>query len=122
MEFVYTVTVNNAGTATQNDYSVKLMKAGGVELASVAGEPIEFTETQQYQLTWIPAEEDEGPMSIYGFLTLRTTRYRVITKPRPNPLLFSPKERWLHHWQGDKNLYMPFNMLYENSKAQTSTT
>ena len=120
MEFVYTVTVNNAGTATQNDYSVKLMKAGGVELASVAGEPIEFTETQQYQLTWIPAEEDEGPMSIYGFVDFEDDEVQGNNQTALKPIVVQPEGTVVATiGEGDMNLYMPFNMLYENSVAQT---
>ena len=68
MDFNYTVTIQNSGTATQSNYTVKLMKQGGVELASVDGEEIAFAEIQQYVLTWTPSAADEGPISIYGFI------------------------------------------------------
>jgi hypothetical protein len=54
----YTVTVDNIGMNEQNDYSVKLMKEGNIELASIAGLPIQPDETIDYLFSWTPDETE----------------------------------------------------------------
>jgi len=66
----YTVTIQNAGTESQSDYTVRLMREGGVELASAPGLPINFTETIDFQIDWTPAAEDEGAVVFYGEVEL----------------------------------------------------
>src|SRR5690606_6832140 len=56
----YTVTVENGGALSQNDYTVKLLNENGDEVASLAGESIAFAETIDYTLTWTPANADLG--------------------------------------------------------------
>lgn len=62
----YSVEVINGGSASQSAYTVKLMMEGGVELASVAGEPIAFAEKQTYDLTWTPSASQLGNTFIYA--------------------------------------------------------
>lgn len=64
----YTIEVLNAGSAAQGDYTVKLMKEGGIELASVAGEPIDFPGKITYELEWNPALADTGQTTVYGVI------------------------------------------------------
>ncbi|MCD8480420.1 MAG: hypothetical protein LRZ88_09495, partial [Candidatus Cloacimonetes bacterium] len=64
----YTVNVFNNGTATQNTYSVKLLTAAGVELASVAGPSIAAGISIPVQVPWTPTTE--GPMVIKGKVVL----------------------------------------------------
>ncbi|MDR4988424.1 MAG: carboxypeptidase regulatory-like domain-containing protein [Bacteroidales bacterium] len=66
IETMYTVLVQNAGTQTQSDYTVKLMGEGGVELSSVPGVAIEFGETLSFELPWTPMEE--GATYLYGYV------------------------------------------------------
>lgn len=70
MENVYSITIQNAGLQTQSDYNIKLFKDDDTEIASVAGELIEFAETQSYQLYWTPTAEDEGDATLYGYVDL----------------------------------------------------
>ncbi|HNS30255.1 MAG TPA: carboxypeptidase regulatory-like domain-containing protein [Tenuifilaceae bacterium] len=122
MEFIYTITVQNAETATQSDYSVKLMKEGGVELASVAGEAIEFAETQQYQLAWIPAEEDEGPMSIYGFVDFEDDEIQGNNQTALKSIVVQSVEEELvvaTIGTGTATQYLPYNFYWNYSLSQT---
>ncbi|MGE5316485.1 MAG: T9SS type A sorting domain-containing protein [Chloroflexota bacterium] len=64
----YTIEVLNAGSSTQSDYTVKLMKEGGIELASVAGEPIEFAQKIAYNLEWTPLASETGNTTAYGVI------------------------------------------------------
>lgn len=67
---VYTVDVLNGGLLTQSNYTVKLMKEGGVELASAAGEPIGFTEKITYELPYTPEEDNIGSSFVYAVVEL----------------------------------------------------
>ncbi len=69
-ENIYHVAVTNAGALEQSNYSVKLMKENGVELAAVEGEPIKFGETIIFHIPWAPTEEYLGSSSIYGYVYL----------------------------------------------------
>ena len=60
----YTIQIKNNGSVTQNDYSVKLMKAGDVEIASINGTEITSGQILGFDLDWTP-DTDENT-SIYG--------------------------------------------------------
>lgn len=60
----YTVSVRNHGSAAQSAYTVKLMNASGVELASVEGAPISSMQVLEAVIPWTPTAA--GPITIYG--------------------------------------------------------
>ena len=66
-------TKKNVGINTQDEYTVKLFKSEGIELASLdITESIAPDETVTHDLSWnIPSNEPTGPTAIYGqvFLT-----------------------------------------------------
>jgi len=64
----YTITVKNNGTATQSNYTVKLMKEGGVLLGSVPGTTINSLQTLDFTISWTPTET--GSTYIYGEVEL----------------------------------------------------
>lgn len=67
-ESAYSVEVTNGGNLSQANYTVKLMKEGGTELATVAGESIAFAEKKVYQLPWTPATGETGNSFIYAYI------------------------------------------------------
>lgn len=67
-ESSYSVEVLNGGKLSQADYTVKLMKEGGIELASIAGQPIGFAEKAVYQLPWTPAVAEIGNSNLYAYI------------------------------------------------------
>lgn len=67
---IYTLEVINGGKLTQTSYSVKLMMEGGIELASIPGESIGFSQKITYELPWTPGEENIGSTSIYAIVDL----------------------------------------------------
>ena len=79
----YVIEVLNAGSATQSNYTVKLMSETEGELASLAGTPIAFAEKVTYTLTWTPGDGYPANSAIYGVVELandeneanNTTRY-----------------------------------------------
>ena len=64
----YTITVKNNGTATQTNYTVKLMKEGGVQIASVPGTSIASLQTATFNLSWTPTAV--GTTYLYGVVEL----------------------------------------------------
>ena len=63
---------------------------GGIELASVAGEPIAFAEKLTYDLTWSPSASQTGNTFIYASIELaqdenpsnnQTTDFQVVVQP-----------------------------------------
>lgn len=53
-QYEYVATIRNNGLDTQNDYQVKLMKEGDIELSSITGNSIAFSEVQTYTFSYIP--------------------------------------------------------------------
>ena len=71
----YTVHIRNNGTAAQNNYCVKLMGPGNIELASVAGPPINSMQSLDVAVPWIP--NTPGTISIYGKVEMADDAFAV---------------------------------------------
>ncbi len=122
IENMYTITVQNAGTATQSDYTVKLMKEGGVEIASVAGTAIEFGETLTYELPWTPAPGEPGPTYLYGYVDFaadelpgnnQTANLNVVVQPGDIIVVT------IGTGTNYPNVRMPFDFYWRNSLIQS---
>jgi hypothetical protein len=120
VETMYTIAVQNAGTATQNDYTVKLMKQGGVEIGSVDGTAIEFAETLTYQIPWTPGVGEEGPTYLYGVVEFdddevpgnnQTPNLNVVVQPGDIIVVTIGTET-------SSSFRTPFDFWYNNSLAQ----
>lgn len=66
----YVVKIQNNGSVTQDNYTVKLMKNGNEELVSVPGNSIAAAEIQTYEIEWTPSASDVGNASINGLVSL----------------------------------------------------
>src|SRR5690554_3393426 len=65
----YVITVRNIGAVTQDNYTIKLMQEGDIEIDSVVGtQSLEQSETADYTLSWTPSVE--GPTYLYGEVIL----------------------------------------------------
>lgn len=64
----YVITVKNNGSAVQNNYMVKLMKEGNVEVGSVTGTTIHSQQSLQFSIPWTPIAT--GATYIYGKVEL----------------------------------------------------
>jgi hypothetical protein len=64
----YVVSIQNIGSVSQDDYTVKLMKNGTEEIASITGNSIDPAEVQSYELSWTPTEGDIGNVSLSGYV------------------------------------------------------
>ena len=120
VESQYTIKVQNAGTLTTSDYTVKLMKEGGVELASLPGEPIEFGEELTFVLNWTPDAADEGATYIYGYVEFAADEMVGNNQTANLALNVQPEGVVVVTiGTGTKLLYMPYNFLYDHSLSQT---
>ncbi|MGC9361785.1 MAG: carboxypeptidase regulatory-like domain-containing protein, partial [Candidatus Syntrophosphaera sp.] len=114
----YTVTVKNNGTATQDTYTVKLMKEGDIEIASVPGVTIESMETLQFSIPWTPTEI--GPTYIWGEVELAGDE--IATNNETPPLNVVVQQQGIVAvtvGQGGSTGRMPVDMYYRNSLFET---
>ncbi|MDD3235758.1 MAG: choice-of-anchor D domain-containing protein, partial [Candidatus Cloacimonetes bacterium] len=115
---VYTVNVFNNGTATQNDYSVKLYNAEGTELATAAGTTVAAGASVGIPLTWTPSAE--GTVVIYGKVILASD-VNADNDQTPNLNIIVSQEGIVNVTigNGSTNARMPINMYYKSSMYQT---
>ncbi len=119
-ETTYTITIQNAGTETQTDYTVKLMKEGGIELASVPGETIEFGETKSFDISWTPQEGDEGETYIYGYVDLPADEVPGNNQTPHLNLNVQPEDVLaVTIGDGEKLTTIPYNFVWHYSVSQT---
>lgn len=120
VENMYTVTIQNAGTETQSDYTVKLMQEGDVELASVAGEPIEFAETQTYELAWTPELGETGPTYLYGYVDFADDEVPGNNQTPPLNVTVQPGDIVAVTIGDGENMQgLPYNFFWHYSLSQT---
>ncbi len=110
----YTVSIFNWGTSPQNSYTVKLFKAGEVELASVAGPPVNPNQTVQASLAWTP--DAQGPTSLYGKIVLATDQNSLNDQSPYLPVTVQPEGLVvLTVGDGSATGRIPVDMYYRNS-------
>ena len=118
IETIYTVTVENAGTVTQDDYTVKLMGEDGIELASVPGEPIGFGETIVYEIPYTPMEE--GPMTIYGYVEFSDDEVPDNNQTPFLNIFVQPADiQAVTIGDGEVLIGLPYNFFWHYSLSQT---
>lgn len=120
VESQYTIKVQNAGTVTTSDYTVKLMKEGGVLLGSTPGELIEFGEELTFVIPWTPDAADEGETYIYG--TVDFAADEMVGNNQTANLVLNVQPEGVvvvTIGAGTKLLYMPYNFLYDHSLSQS---
>ncbi len=70
-EGTFTISVRNMGTNSQDNYTIRLMRDGDIELDSVVGTlSLEQFETATYDLNWTPTVADEGNVTLWGEVVL----------------------------------------------------
>lgn len=119
-ENVYTITVKNLGVATQNNYTVRLMKEDGVELASVAGQAIASKESQRYELTWTPTEIEKT--SFYGEIVFAGDEQNVNNKTNDFIVTVQPEGITavsILEGEGEDGAVIPYTFSFQYSLSQT---
>ncbi|HRR98492.1 MAG TPA: hypothetical protein P5542_07360, partial [Candidatus Syntrophosphaera sp.] len=110
----YVVTIKNNGTAVQNNYNIKLMQAGGIELVSVDGPTINSLETLQVTIPWTPTTE--GPASIYGEVVLTGDEIATNNQsPLLNVNVLPAGIQAVTIGEGNQDARVPMDFYYKNS-------
>ncbi len=114
----YTVRVKNTGTESQDTYTVKLMGADNVELASVAGPAINSQQILEVEVPWAPTIQ--GSMSIYGKVEMTGDQIPTNNTTRPFNLMVNPAGVFaVTVGEGTENARIPVDMWWKNSLFQT---
>jgi hypothetical protein len=119
LESVYTVTVANVGEFTQNDYTVKLMGEGDVELASVPGQPIQSGQNLQFELPWTPAQQ--GNTFVYGLVDFDADEFPGNNTTAHLQIQVQPEGTFIVQvGEGNQqSINIPFNFFWKQSLSQT---
>ena len=113
----FTIDIKNWGTATQSDYTVKLM-SGDTELASVPGPTIVAGATASAVLTWTPTTE--GSMNLYGKVVLNSDSNPINDiSPELNIYVMPAGASIVTIGEGNSSDGIPWEFYYKNSLYQT---
>ncbi|NLA45629.1 MAG: PEGA domain-containing protein, partial [Candidatus Cloacimonetes bacterium] len=114
----YTITVKNNGTAVQSNYTVKLMKEGGVLLGSVPGVTINSLQTLDFTINWTPSET--GATYIYGEVEMTGDEIATNNQtPHLNVNVQSAGTVAITVGTGNSSGRMPMDFFYYNSLFET---
>ena len=124
----YNVTVYNNGTATQNAYTVKLMKQDTrEELASLdVTTPLDPGTSTMHTLSWTPGALQTGNLMLYGKVVLAGDGNSTNDETAPKAVLILPADTYIP-LVGDplstttSNL-LPLNFYWKNSVTETIYT
>ncbi|MCK9158710.1 MAG: carboxypeptidase regulatory-like domain-containing protein, partial [Candidatus Cloacimonas sp.] len=113
----FTIDIKNWGTATQSDYTVKLMSED-TELASVPGPTIVAGATASAVLTWTPTTE--GSMNLYGKVVLNSDSNPINDiSPELNIYVMPAGASIVTIGEGNSSDGIPWEFYYKNSLYQT---
>ncbi|MCB5258750.1 MAG: carboxypeptidase regulatory-like domain-containing protein, partial [Candidatus Cloacimonetes bacterium] len=114
----YTITVKNNGTAVQSNYTVKLIKEGGILLDSVPGVPINSLQTLDFTINWTPTET--GATYIYGEVEMTGDEMATNNQtPHLNVNVYPAGTLAITVGTGNSTGRMPMDFLYYNSLFET---
>jgi len=114
----YTITVKNNGTAVQSNYTVKLMKEGGVLLGSVPGVTINSLQTLDFTINWTPSET--GATYIYGEVEMTGDEIATNNQtPHLDVNVYPAGTVAITVGTGNSTGRMPMDFFYYNSLFET---
>ncbi len=110
----YSVSIFNWGTATQNDYTVKLYNSSNVELATATGVSCAPGATVSVPLNWTPAVE--GSVTLYAKVILAGDQNNLNDQTNNLSVLVLPSGVFAFTiGDGSQNARTPIDMYYKNS-------
>jgi|GEM_PF-1794339 len=117
----YTISVQNLGTETQTNYSVKLMQrseTGDNEIASLPGVAIASDETKEFVFSWTPTAEET--VQFYGEVVLAGDEFIDNNKTSVLSINVQPAENiGVSIGDGTEKYRIPYNTFYSMSLSQT---
>ena len=110
----YTVRIDNIGVEDQHDYSVKIMSSEDVELASVAGPPINSMQSLNVVVPWTPATA--GPTTIYAKVEMVGDELDFNNRTKAIPVdIRTAEAQIVTIGAGDELALYPMYFYYRNS-------
>ncbi len=110
----YVVTIRNNGAVAQSTYQVKLMREGNVEIASVAGTPIQPQTTATFTLPWTPATA--GATYLFGKVVLTGDQIPANDiSPNLNVTVQPAGVQAVTIGAGDEQARLPMDFFWKNS-------
>ncbi|MFA7030214.1 MAG: choice-of-anchor J domain-containing protein, partial [Candidatus Cloacimonadaceae bacterium] len=114
----YTITVKNNGTAVQSNYTVKLMKEGGILLGSVPGVTINSLQTLDFTINWTPTAT--GATYIYGEVEMTGDEITTNNQtPHLNVNVYPEGTVAITVGTGNSTDRMPMDFYWKNSLFET---
>lgn len=120
--YEYHVDITNAGLITQEDYTVKLMREGGIEVAQLPGEPIAWGDSLTYVFEYTPGPGDEGNTYLYGYIDFANDLYPDNNQTNELPVSIQ-NENITNVTIGTDQTFpphrIPFDFHFKNNLSQT---
>lgn len=114
----YVIVVRNNGLLPQADYTIKLMKTGGIELESVAGTLIAPNQEVSFTIPWSPAQIETS--MLYGQVFLDGDQVPANdASPGINIAVQAPGTVGITVGTGIENARIPVDMNWSRSLFQT---
>jgi hypothetical protein len=116
----FMVNVRNNGSVVQDNYSVKLMKNGVEELASVSGNTIAPGEIQSFEIAWSPPSGDVGILTLSGYVEFAGDEFPANNYTSAlNAEVFSETMAVVEIGDGSFYLPLPYSFVWHHSLSQT---
>ena len=118
VEHVITIRNNGANTQTSDDYSVKLMMEGDIQIGVLPGETIVYKETKEFSFTWTPTVQ--GTTYIYGVIDFQDDEYpdNNITDNK-YLMALSENNKFIDIGDGQYGSKLPMDLYYRKSMSQS---
>ena len=114
----YVLTVCNTGANTESNYSVKLIKEGNVEIASLPGVAITPGQTHNFTIPWTPTTA--GATYIFGKVVMDTDMYITNNQTANYPVIVQPEGVIIYTiGDGSQAAQIPLDFYYQNSLYET---
>ena len=110
----YTITIRNNGSLSQENYMIKLIGEGGIELSSIMGSPINPSQTMEFSIPWIPMIA--GLTYIYGEIVASNDNIVFNNQTSHfNVIVLEPNIHGITIGAGNLTEHVPIDFSYNNS-------
>lgn len=117
----FIVKIQNNGSLAQDNYTVKLLKNGNVEIGSLSGNPIAPAEFQTYEFEWTPSSSDIGTVSLSAYVVFDNDALQANNGTNTLNAQVIPQGITLVTIgnAGNHGVGSPYDFFWENSLTQT---
>ncbi len=117
----FVVKIQNNGSLPQDNYNVKLMKNGNVELLSLAGNLIAPAEIKTFEFEWTPSPSDVGSIPLSAYVAFDNDEFPSNNSTNTiNTLVLQPGIFPVSIGTGDNiGVGNPYDFFWDHSLTQT---